>query len=136
MNQENRYQPPKSEVADVSSDDESELASRWARLGGAIIDGLLVAAVIVPISFATGYMQQAMSGIQPSFGAQLQYALLGLVVYALLQGYLLQKSGQTIGKRVAGTRIVSVYENRILPFWQILVVRQLPISVVSQIPVI
>ena len=67
---------------------------------------------------------------------QLEYAVLGLLVYSLLQGYLLQKSGQTIGKRVAGTRIVSVDDNRILPFWQILVVRQLPISVVSQIPVI
>jgi len=136
MTQTNPYQPPKSEVADVGPTDESELASRWERLGGAIVDGLLVSAVIFPIMIATGYWKQAMSGIQPSFGVQLEYSLLGLVVFAVLQGYFLQKSGQTIGKKVAGTRIVSVDENRILPFWRLLAVRQLPVGVVSQIPVI
>ncbi|HYM35178.1 MAG TPA: RDD family protein [Steroidobacteraceae bacterium] len=136
MTQENPYQPPKAEVADVQSDDEIELASRWARLGAAIIDGLLMSAIILPIIFSTGYWQNAMSGIRPPFATQLGYALIGLVAYLVLNGYLLHSSGQTIGKRVAGTRIVSVDENRVLPLWKIITLRQLPISAVSQIPVV
>jgi len=136
MTQENRYQPPKAEVADVIATDESQLATRWARLGGSMLDGILMSLVIVPTMFATGYMQSAMSGTQPTFLTQLPYALLGLIAYLVFNGYSLQKSGQTIGKRIAGTRIVSVDESRVLPLWKILTLRQLPIMVVSQIPLV
>lgn len=139
MNAENRYQPPKADVADVAGDVE-ELASRWARLGGAILDGLILAAIMFPLMFATGYwertMAAAMSGGNPNFGDQLQMAGLGLVLQLLLNGYLLTKYGQTIGKRIAGTRIVSVADNTVLPLWRVFVMRILPISVGSQVPAV
>jgi uncharacterized RDD family membrane protein YckC len=134
MNSDNRYQPPKAEVADVNSE-EMELATRGARFGAAVIDGLLIAFVIFPVMFATGYLQEAMSGIQP-LATQMMYGSLGFVLYVVFHGYLLQKSGQTIGKRLVGTRIVSVDDNRVVPLWKILTMRQLPITVLSQVPMV
>jgi uncharacterized RDD family membrane protein YckC len=136
MNQENRFQPPKAEVADVRADDETELATRGARFGGAMIDGLLILLVLFPTMMMTGYWQDAMSGKQPSMATQIAYALLGYAAYLVFNGYLLHKSGQTIGKRLVGTRIVSVDENRIIPVWKVLALRQLPFSVVAQIPIV
>ena len=133
MNEENRYQPPKAEVADVRANDDSELASRGARFGAALIDGLLAAGVIFPIMFTSGYIQRAQMG-QVGFEDQVEYGLLGLVLYIVFHGYLLHKSGQTIGKRLVGTRIVAVDDNTILPLWKILTLRMLPLTLVAQIP--
>jgi uncharacterized RDD family membrane protein YckC len=136
MTQDNNYRPPSANVADVPSQDEGELATRWARLGGGLLDGLITSAVIVPIMFATGYMQSAMSGVEPSLPTQLGYSLLGIVVIVAINGYWLQKSGQTIGKRVAGTRIVSVGDNTLLPLWKIVLLRILPINLLALVPVV
>lgn len=137
MNAENRYQPPKAEVADVVADTE-ELASRWARLGGAILDGLIMFGLIFPLMFATGYWERAMSGAisggGPAFMDQLEMVGLGLLAQLLVNGYLLNKYGQTVGKYIAGTRIVSVDDNRILPLWRVFVIRILSVGVISQVP--
>jgi uncharacterized RDD family membrane protein YckC len=134
MNQENRYQPPKADVADVSQD-ESELATRGARFGAALIDGLLIAVIVFPIMYLTGYIGRAQSG-STSLRDTLLYGILGFVIYLVLHGILLQRSGQTIGKRVVGTRIVSVDDNAILPLSKILLMRLLPLTIAQQIPVI
>jgi uncharacterized RDD family membrane protein YckC len=136
MSEENNYRPPSARVADVQPQDEDELASRGARLGGAMLDGLITGVVIFPIMFATGYMQSAMSGVEPSLQLQILYATLGLVLFAIVNGYMLHKSGQTINKRVAGTRIVSADDNTIQPFWKIVFVRQLPMNLMAVVPVI
>jgi uncharacterized RDD family membrane protein YckC len=136
MNQDNLYQPPKSQVADIGPDDETELAPRGARFGAAIIDGLILALVLVPVTFATGYWESIVNGESPSMAVEMGYAALGFIAYAAFHGYLLQKYGQTIGKRLTGMRIVSVGDNRILPLSRLLGLRQLPISVASQIPVV
>jgi len=136
MNAENRYQPPKADVADVAHDSD-ELASRWARLGGAIVDGLIMAAVLFPIMFSTGYWQRAMeSAGSIQIAEQLQWLGLSLLIQLAINGYLLHKYGQSVGKWIAGTRIVSVDDNRILPLWRVYALRYLPISFVSQIPVV
>jgi len=134
MNQENRYEPPKAEVADLVATNEGELASRGARFGGAIIDGLMGIAVIFPLMFATGVFQAAMNGVPMALPMQLGIATLGLVLYLVFHGYLLHTSGQTVGKRLVGTRIVSIDDNSILPLWKVFAMRYLPISVVAQIP--
>lgn len=139
MNAENRYQPPNATVADVAGDAD-ELASRWARLGGAIVDGLIILAVMIPLMVATGYWERAMaaatSGGEPAFMDQLEMAGLGLLVQLAINGYLLNKYGQTVGKRVAGTRIVSIEDNRILPLWRVFVIRILSVGIISQVPVV
>ncbi len=37
---DDRFAPPQAEVADVHPDGANQLASRWSRLGAALIDGL------------------------------------------------------------------------------------------------
>jgi uncharacterized RDD family membrane protein YckC len=44
MNTPNAYAPPKANVADVSPGDELVLASRLARLGAHLLDGIIVSA--------------------------------------------------------------------------------------------
>jgi uncharacterized RDD family membrane protein YckC len=135
MNSENPYQPPKAAVADVVTSQHAELASRGARFGAAMIDGIFALVIMGPVMFLSGFWTKAMAGTANTFD-QLMFAPIGLAVYLVLHGYLLHTSGQTIGKRLVGTRIVSADDNRILPLWKVFTLRFLPISIVSQIPVI
>lgn len=108
MEDHNPYRAPDAVVADVAAASEGELASLGERLGGAIIDGLISLAIVLPIMFATGYFQGAMSGNVPGFGTQLLYIAMGFAIFCLVQGYPLAQSGQTWGKRVMKTRIVGL----------------------------
>jgi uncharacterized RDD family membrane protein YckC len=137
MEQENRYRPPKAAVADVisgSQDGPGALASRWARLGASLIDGLVAFAVGLPLLIASGAFQNVAKGVATNPAMRLAFAVLGIVGYLIFHGYLLHTSGQTIGKRLVGTRIVSVEDNRILPLWKVFTLRYLTIAAVTQIP--
>lgn len=134
MNEENRYAPPKADVADVP-DGGANLASRGLRLGGAIIDGIISSAVMFPLMYVTGFWQSAMAGAV-NFGAQISLSAAGIFVFLVLNGYLLSKRGQTIGKRLVGTRIVSFTDGQILPLGRIFALRYLPVWIVALIPFI
>lgn len=136
MNDENIYAPPLAELevpGEISG--EHILASRWARLWGSLIDGIIAMVFIFPTMFLTGYWEKAMAGNVPFFDTIL-LAAFGNLMFVVLHGYLLAKHGQTIGKRLVGTRIVSVSSNKILPFWKVFLVRYLPVSVAANIPLI
>ena len=60
----------------------------------------------------------------------------GIVAFVALNGYLLATSGQSIGKRIVGTRIVSVHDGKILPFGKVIGLRYLPFWVIAQVPFI
>lgn len=132
MGNENPYATPDS---DVEVRETSELAGRGARLGAAIIDGLIVAAIVLPISFLTGFWEKSMSG-QQTIGESFMMAGFGIVSFAILNFYLLANHGQTIGKRLVNIRIVSVDDGRILSFGKVISLRYLPIWVAQQIPLI
>lgn len=132
MNEENRYAPPKADVQDADGES-GNLASRGARLGGAIIDAIISGIVSFPIMYYTGFWQSAMTG-EVNIGDQLMLAIFGIVVFLLLNGYLLAKRGQTIGKALVGTRIVSVEDEQILPLPKVFGLRYLPINIVAQVP--
>jgi uncharacterized RDD family membrane protein YckC len=133
---DNRYQPPAAPVADAPlANNGDELAPLGARLGAAVIDALLYFVILLPLVLVAGFWKAMMSGSgQLDFGTLVGLFLIGLVTNLVLHGYLLHRYGQTIGKRVAGTRIVGVADNAILPLWKILVLRWLPVGVVSQVP--
>ena len=132
MSNENPYAPPDSEV---SVEEPMRLASLGARLGGALIDGVVYIVILLPIMYATGHIQR-LAEENVSLAETVSMGLLGLVVFLLTQGYLLAKYGQTIGKRLVKTRIVSVKDQEILSFGKVVSLRYLPISLVSQIPII
>ena len=131
MDNENIYAPPDSDL-EVSKK-EPLLATRWNRLWGAIIDGIIAMVIMLPVMYMTGYWEKAMAQTATITEAII-YGVFGLVLFAVLHGYLLATQGQTIGKKLVGTRIVSSTSNEILPFWKVFFIRCLPISVAAQIP--
>jgi uncharacterized RDD family membrane protein YckC len=135
MGESNIYATPQSELEDPVKPDQYNLASRWARLWGSLIDGIIAMAFIFPYMFMTGFWEKAMAGDVPIFDTAL-VGIFGFFMFIVLHGYLLAKHGQTIGKRLVGTRIVSVSSNEILPLWKIIFARYLPISIAANIPMI
>lgn len=129
---DNPYAPPESDVA-VS--EAVELAGRELRLGGAIIDGVITMVVMWPVMYATGYWDRVMAEEQ-TFADNLLLGAFGFGAFLILNGYLLATAGQTIGKRLVKTRIVSVHDEKILPFMKVVSLRYLTIWVISQVPLL
>ncbi len=132
MSDDNLYAPPEADV-EVSSGAENELAGRGARLGGAIIDTLLMLVIIWPLMFFTDYVERAATdSLEP-----IDYVLTtvpGFIMFFVFHGYLLATRGQTIGKMLVKTRIVSVEDGKILRFGPLIGLRYVPIWVASLIP--
>ena len=110
-------------------------ASRWKRLFGAIIDSLISMIIFVPVMYATGVLQQISSGESLNIVQQAALFVATWSVFLILNGYLLFKRGQTIGKVVMSTKIVDLSGN-IPNFTKLLVLRYLILGVISQLPVI
>jgi uncharacterized RDD family membrane protein YckC len=113
-----------------------ELASRWQRLWGALLDGFIAMAIVLPVMWISGIWQQLMRGGQLSVEQRIGLFIFGVILFFVLQGYLLAKHGQTIGKRIVGTRIVSAEDGQIFPLSRIFWLRNLPASLVGQIPTV
>ena len=135
MDEKNIYAPPQSTLETQSSNDQVELASRWYRLWGALIDGLIAMVIWLPVLYLTDYWERALEGQLTLIETTIS-GILGFLLFILLHSYLLAKNGQTIGKMVVGTKIVSVTSNEILPLGKVLLLRYLPISVVTQLPMV
>ena len=101
-----------------------KLADRSKRFLGSLIDGLLMLIITIPILILTGILRPALQGKNPTAGQQFFSMLLGLAVFLILNGYLLAKKGQTIGKVVMKTRIVDTKGQRV-PLGYLLFLRYL-----------
>jgi uncharacterized RDD family membrane protein YckC len=132
MSEDNRYAPPRAKVEDTG-EAETELASRGARFAGAFIDGLLVAILVWPYLLTTDYWARATSG-EAGVTDLLGLSLVSMILFLVLHGYLLHKHGQTIGKRLVGTRIVSVADNQIISLGKVFGLRYVPIQLASVLP--
>lgn len=137
MSEQNIYQAPQSTVLDdVAS--EGQLASRWARLGAAILDALILMVVVVPIALMLGMfeaiMQAAETGGTMSFQYTVTMAFVGLAAFLGLNGYLLAKNGQTLGKKLVNIRIVDMQGERV-HFGKLIGLRYLPVWVLNYVPV-
>jgi uncharacterized RDD family membrane protein YckC len=60
----------------------------------------------------------------------------GIGIFLAFNGYLLAKHGQTIGKRLVRTRIVSIKDDSILPFGRVVGLRYLPLWIIGQVPLL
>jgi uncharacterized RDD family membrane protein YckC len=85
--------------------------------------------------FLTGYFQRAMEQ-QVGLIEVILYSLIGLVVYYLINGYLLATKGQTVGKLLMGIRIEDAATGQLIPMGRMVGLRDLPIMLASMIPVI
>jgi uncharacterized RDD family membrane protein YckC len=89
------------------SNGQFRLATLSQRFVGAIIDGLISAAIIIPISFAWGIYSTRV-GHQLSLLETIGMGLAGYVIFLAIHWVFLNATGQTIGKKVAKTRIVTM----------------------------
>lgn len=134
------YAPPKSELDATplqGQAEQIELAKRSSRFFAAMIDSLIGVAFAIPFILFAG----------PSLGyhfGQHQYpsdlymvvsAFYGIIIFALVHGYLLHQHGQTIGKKLLGIRIVSKTDHKASAS-KIILLRYFPISFLPLIPIV
>ena len=127
----NPYQAPGANVAEAV---EEQLAGRGERLVAAIIDTIILLAILLPMMFATGYFEQAARG-EVGIGKMISYGLAGFLVFLIVQGWPLAQSAQTWGKKVLGIRI-ALLDGTQPTFGTLILKRYLPVQVASAIPVL
>jgi uncharacterized RDD family membrane protein YckC len=107
------------------------------RLLARIIDGLLTAAVSVPLAFAFGLIDTSSSDSSASFsitGADyLKTVLLGLVITGIYEVTMLATRGATLGKMAVGVR-VAMFDTGGIPTLQAALTRWSIPAVASIIP--
>jgi len=99
METENIVTPP---------NDEYNTASRWDRLWASLIDSLIMMMVVIPVMYFTGGFDGISEGVQPSLWHTFFVSVFGIGIFFLINWKLLSASGQTIGKRTMGIKIVTL----------------------------
>ena len=111
------------------------LASRWARLGGALIDALISLVVILPMMLLMGILADMYAGLPMTFNQQIIVFVVGWSFFLVINGYLLYTRGQTVGKLIVKTKIVDLNGN--LPgFGKLFLLRYIVFGLLSQLPVV
>ncbi|GLQ47040.1 hypothetical protein GCM10007862_20910 [Dyella lipolytica] len=142
----NPYAAPGAVVDDAYVYNGAELevlkASRWQRLGAAIIDGLAVGICVMPLSF---YVLQGWASrnpaltqshaAMPNFVSGPVAAVSGVIVLGLIiiNCVLLHRNGQTIGKRALSIKVVRKDGSRV-PLTRFIFLRFLPVELFRFIP--
>ncbi len=136
MEEQNPYRSPNAAIAEPAGE---ELASRWVRLGAAILDAIIMVVILLPLMYFGGYFEAvataAAAGQQAGLGTMLMWAAVGFIVFLVVQGVPLNATGQTWGKRITGIKIVDLAGNK-PPFGKLIGLRYLPVGVASNIPFI
>ncbi|HNP63431.1 MAG TPA: RDD family protein [Woeseiaceae bacterium] len=135
MVDDNPYAPPEANI-EVSQSVDNELAGRWLRLGGSIIDTVILVVVFFGAIYLFGAMDGFLAGQETTTVAEDTLLLLSsLVLFVALNGYLLATKGQTIGKVAVGTRIVSIHDGSLVPLWKLMLLRYLPYFGLGYLPI-
>lgn len=105
----NVFETPESDLTPETLTNQPELGSRWARLGAAIIDAIVIMLIVIPIQYFLGAFDNldAEVGMFDNIGYNLLMGLLGVLIYLIINGNLLLSQGQTVGKKLVGTQIVN-----------------------------
>jgi uncharacterized RDD family membrane protein YckC len=132
----NPYAPPQT-ILTTPDVGQYRLASRGKRLGGTIIDSIVLTICTLPvvIIFFGGWSAYTERVGDVGFFMQLAMTLFSIVVFFLINGYLLVKNGQTIGKKLLGTKIVRT-DGSAADLQRIMLRRYIPISVAYVIPIV
>ena len=140
MSDINPYAPPQSDPS-LPPAAGVPLATPWVRLGSAIVDGLVLAAIIVPLQWLSGSFQRNMARAQSGevdFVAStlegLLWAAIAFVIYLIINWAFLQ-NGQTIAKKLLKLQIQRKDGSKI-PALRIVTHRILPVNAAQMIPFI
>lgn len=117
------------------TDSAQELASRWKRLVGAMLDSIFSMIASVPVMITAGVFKQITLGQQMSIGQRAFFLIFGLAIFLMINGYLLARHGQTVGKKLVGTRIVSNADGKLLSLGHVFGLRYVPLPLITSIPV-
>ena len=109
------------------------LAGRGARLAAYLIDWALVGVVAGLIGYYAGLWERLM---QQDTEAVVWLGVIGMVVYAVINGRLLANRGQTVGKLAAAVRIVDARTREIVPFWKSFGLRVVVIQALASVPAV
>lgn len=136
MSEINPYTPPETNpIPPPAPGGEQTLASPGIRLVAQIIDGIIIAVIMIPLSFFTGFFRRTMEAASQGVQFRLETLLwgaIGLVVYVAVNWVFLQK-GQTIGKKAMKVRIVRKDGSPIAP-QRIITHRLLPVQAAALVP--
>ncbi|XNH07241.1 RDD family protein [Vibrio cyclitrophicus] len=131
----NKHESLESLSPTVENVPEVRLASRWLRFWAIFIDVLIAVATVTPIYLYTDYFQKIFETGTADTAELIAVTAYGWFVFLLLNGYLLHKKGQTIGKNVMEIAIVDMKGEQ-MGLFNILGKRVLPMTVVIYIPLI
>lgn len=133
MQDNNPYSAPSAAVADIAPAGRQELAGRGMRLAGAIIDGLILLVILIPMMVFGGYFSGMMTGQQPDAMTKAMWGVMGFILFVVIQGYPLSQSAQTWGKKLLKMKIVDL-EGRQPSFATLIGKRYLPVQAIGLIP--
>lgn len=139
----NPYSTPRSGV-DRSPGADVPLASLWQRLGGSLVDGILMWLCLLGPALAAGNLSGLLEGLQTEEPEQVGQALMQaeyiatpilVLILAIFNLVLLYRDGQTIGKRLMGSRIVRTSGER-ASFFRIIGMRAWVPGMLYMVPVL
>ena len=96
-------------------------ASIWSRLGAATLDFFVVPTVALIIMLISGALENA-EAWSKGF-PWVRVLLLGIAAYLLVNGVLLWRYGQTLGKRLFKIKVVDHNSGQLPAFWKLIVLR-------------
>ncbi len=104
----NPYSPPEATTEVVCNVSELQLASRWARLGAAVVDYLLVVSLVFgsQLIYYGNFTRAITESAELGFKLLIILALLETLFYWFINGIFLASDGQTLGKKLLRIRIV------------------------------
>jgi uncharacterized RDD family membrane protein YckC len=103
--------------------EETQLAGRLRRLAATVVDAVLVPSLTLVLVMIAGVVEDAEDYTDNWW--MLWVLLLAVLSYLILNGYLLWRRGQTLGKRLTGIAIVSAGRPDPAPLWKLICVRAL-----------
>lgn len=104
----NPYQPPGTEVVPEVKGDPL-LPSRWKRLGAALIDMAIGIVCAIPVFLYQSYALGIPWGETLPFEHEVIGFIYSAAAFFAVNGYLLIKRGQTVGKLALGIKIATAY---------------------------
>ena len=138
---DNVYAPTEVHVEDVAPAGTLQLASLGSRLGASLIDTVILLVAMAPLMFLMYGSWSAMAAAgngkdaPDQFVASLVAVVAGIALYAAINWRLLERNGQTVGKRLLDIRIVrsdgSPAGAKRIVLW-----RYAPYSLIGAIPVL
>lgn len=127
----NPYRAPTAHVDDVG--EEGELAGRGTRLAAAIIDGIVILAIVLAVAyFLTPNMYHSQ---RLPLSQSIPLWLVSMTIWFAINYSMLAKNGQTIGKKVSGIKIVAG-DGTPCGVWRIIGRRYLFPGAIGQIPIL